>query len=127
MKGYIALISILIITAVTSLIAISATLLSINESTMGLSKSLSAEAYYLASACAEEGLQQINNSIPFSGSGGLTLGNGFCSYTVTKLTGQNRTIDSSGTVNNIVRKIKITLDSITPNINITLWDEVADF
>ena len=104
MKGYIALISILIITAITSLIAISAILLSISESNMGLTKNLSAEAYYLANACAEEGLQQINDSVPFSASGGLTLGNGSCSYTVTKLTGQNRVVDASGTVNNIIRR-----------------------
>jgi len=126
-KGYIALISILIITAVTSLVAISAILMSINESNMGLTKNLSAEAYYLAEACAQEGLQQIADSIPFTGSGGLSLGNGTCSYVVASQGGQDRTVEASGTVNNIIRKTKITVDAITPNVNVTLWDEVADF
>ena len=127
MKGYIALISVLIITAITSLIAISAILMSINESNMGLTKDLSARAYYLADACVEEALQQINNSIPYMGTDSLTMGSGSCSYTVTSSGGQNRTIESTGTVGDLNRRVRVTIDAITPSINITSWDEVVDF
>lgn len=127
MKGYIALISILIISATVVLIATSASLFSIGEADMGLEQNQSWEAYYLATACAEEALQQIENSDKFSGSGNLSLGQGNCTYMVTKLTKQNRIITASGTVGNISRKIKITIDKIKPNINITSWQEVADF
>jgi len=127
MKGYIALTSIIIITAVVSLIAISTGLLAISESNMGLTKDLSAKAYYLADACVEEALQQINDSIPFIGTGGLTIGSGSCSYAVTSSGGQNRSINTSGTVGSITRKVEVVIDAITPDINITLWQEVADF
>lgn len=127
MNGYIALVSILIITAVVVLVAISAGLLAISESNMGLTKDLSARAYYLADACIEEALQQINDSIPYSGTGGLTIGSGTCSYTVTSTGGHNRAIEASGTVGTITRKVEATIDSITPSINITSWQEVADF
>ena len=126
-KGYIALISVLIISALVVLIATSASLVSISESDMGLEENQAWESFYLATACAEEALQKIRDSAPFSGSGNLSLGQGNCTYTVTKLTGQNRIITAAGTVRNITRKVKITLDKITPNINITSWQQVVDF
>lgn len=126
-KGYIALISVLIISAIVVLIATSASLVSISESDMGLEENQAWETFYLTNACSEEALQQIRDSISFKGSGNLSLGEGSCTYTVTKLTGQNRVITASGTVGNIVRKAKITLDKITPNINITSWQQVVDF
>lgn len=127
MNGYIALTSILIISAIVLLIALSAGLLSISELNMGLEKNQSAEAYYLASACAEQGLQEIRNSDSFTGPGNLSLENGDCSYDVSQTGGENRTIEALGIVNNIIRKIKISLDTINPNINITSWQDVPDF
>lgn len=105
----------------------SAGLLSISEANMGLEKNQSSEAYYYASACAEEALQQIHDSVSFSGSGNLSMGNGNCNYTVTAGAGHNRTIEASGIVETIVRKIRITIDKIQPDINIVSWEEVADF
>ncbi|MDO8663475.1 MAG: hypothetical protein Q7K28_01380 [Candidatus Wildermuthbacteria bacterium] len=127
MRGYIALISILIINAIILLIAISAGVLSISESNLNLEKNRSSGALYLASACAEEALQKIREFTSFQGSGNLALGEGTCTYAVTKLTGQNRIIAAGGTVQNAIQKIKITLDGVTPDINITSWQEVADF
>lgn len=126
-EGYIALISVLIISAIVVLIATSASLVSISESDMGLEENQAWESFYLATACAEEALQKIQDSSSFSGSGNLSLGQGSCTYTVTKLTSQNRVITASGTVRNITRKVKITLDKINPNINITFWQQVVDF
>ena len=126
-KGYIALISVIIISALVLLIASSANLLSVSESDMGLQENQSWEAFYLATACAEEALQQIRDFAPFSGSGSLSLGQGTCTYTVIKLVGENRTIIASGTVGDAIRKIKITIDKINPDINIVSWQQVIDF
>ena len=125
-NGYIALISVLIISAIVVLIATSASLVSISESDMSLEENQAWETFYLATACAEEALQQIRDSTEFSGSRDFPLGSGTCSYTVTKLTEQNRIVTASGSLGNIMRKIKITLDKITPDINITSWQQVAD-
>ena len=126
-SGFITLISVLIAGAVGVGIVTSLILLGLGSSRTSFALIQSNQAKTLANACAEEALQQIRDSTPFSGTGNLTLGAGTCTYTVTKLTGQNRTITGSGTVGTIIRKISISLDKITPNINITSWQEVADF
>lgn len=126
-KGYIALITVLVTGAVGVAIAISLLLLGLGSSRTSFSLEQSNQAKALANACSEEALQQIRDSTSFEGTGGLTLGQGTCTYTVTKLTGQNRTITASGTVGTIIRKVSIALDKITPSINITSWQEVADF
>lgn len=127
MRGYIALISILIISAIVILIAASANLISISESKMGLKESESWQAFYLTTACAEEALQQIKDSTPYEGSGNIPIGQGSCAYTVTKLIGENRIITATGTVRDINRRVKITIDKVNPTINIVSWQEVADF
>jgi len=126
-RGYITLLSTLFLVAIGGVVAGSLILLGLGFSKTSFSLDQSNQAKALANACAEEALEKIQESTPFSGSATLNLGNGSCSYTVTKLSGQNRTIVSSGTVSTIIRKISISIDKITPNINITSWQEVADF
>ena len=126
-KGYIMLLSTLFLVAIGGVVAGSLILLGLGFSRSSLALDQSNQAKALANACVEEGLQQIQESVPFSGSASLTIGQGGCSYTVTKLTGQNRTIISSGTMGTITRKVSISIDKITPDINITSWQEVADF
>ncbi|KPJ55095.1 hypothetical protein AMJ47_01045 [Parcubacteria bacterium DG_72] len=127
MNGYIALMSVLVILAVILAAAIGASFLSISEAGMGLGKDQSSSAYYLASACAEEALQQINGSLDFQGSGAVSFSNGDCSYEVIVGSGQDRTIRASGIVADVVRKIIISVDQVVPIINIASWQEVADF
>ena len=81
----------------------------------------------LTNACAEEALQQIRDSTPFTGSGNLTLGQGACSYTVTSQGAQNRTITASGTVGTIIRKVKVIINKINPQITVTSWQEMDNF
>lgn len=126
-KGFIALTSILIVGAVGAAITVSLLLLGLGSSRTSFALEQSNQAKALADACAEEALQQIRDSTPFTGSGNLSLGQGTCAYTVINLGGHNRSITASGTVGTIVRKVKITIDKINPTINITYWQEVADF
>ncbi|MBI5356237.1 hypothetical protein HZB78_01330 [Candidatus Collierbacteria bacterium] len=126
-KGYIALITVLVTGAVGAAIAVSLLLLGLGFGRTSFSLEQSNQAKALANACGEEALRQIRDSTPFTGTGNLTIGQGTCSYTVTSGGGQNRTITSTGTIGTIVRKIKITIDKISPSINITSWQEVADF
>jgi hypothetical protein len=126
-KGYVALVTVLVIGAVGVAVAVSVILIGLGSSRTSFSLEQSNQAKALANACSEEALQQIRDSTPFTGTGNLTLGQGSCSYTVTSGESQNRTITSTGTVGTIMRKVKITIDKITPNINITYWQEVANF
>lgn len=126
-SGYITLLSTIFLIAIGGVVVSSLILLGLGFSKSSLALDQSNQAKALANACAEEALEKIYESIPFSGSATLNLGSGSCSYTVTKLTAQNRTITSSGTVGTIIRKISIAIDKITPSINVTSWQEVADF
>ena len=126
-QGYIALISVLIISALVLLIASSASLSSLSESEMGLEENQSWEAYYLANLCTEEALQQIRDSVSYEGSENIFLNSGNCSYTVIREPGQNRTINATGTVEAIIRKLRINIDQINPKINVASWQEVTEF
>lgn len=126
-RGFIALITVLVTGAVGTAIAVSLLLLGLGSSRTSFALEQSNQAKALANACSEEALQQIRDSALFTGSNTFTFGQGTCSYTVTSQEGSNRTVTASGTVSTIIRKVKITIDQISPNINITAWQEVADF
>lgn len=124
--GYITLLSTLFLVAIGGVVAGSLILLGLGFSRTILALDQSNQAKALSNACAEEALEKIEESNPFSGTATITLGTGSCSYTVTSQGGQNRTITSSGTVGTIIRKVSISIDKISPNINITAWQEVSD-
>lgn len=126
-KGFIALMGILIVGAVGTAIMLSLILLGLGSSRTSFAVEQSGQAKALANACAEEALQQVRDSTPFAGSGNLTLGQGTCTYTVTNNGQQNRTITTSGTVGTIIRKTKIIISKINPNIIFTSWQEVESF
>lgn len=123
-RGYITLISVLVVGAVSVAISVSLLLLGLGSSRTSFSFQQSGQAKALASACIEEGMQQIRDSVPYTGTGNLSLGSGACTYTVTSQGAQNRTIVASGTVGNVVRKINVMINAINPNIVVVSWQEV---
>lgn len=126
-SGYIVLISVLIIGAVGVAVAVAVLWLGLGDSKGSFALEQSNQAKALANACSDEALQQIRDSTSYTGTGNLTLGQGTCTYTVTNTGGTSRTITSTGTVGTVVRKVKITIDTINPSINVTSWKEVGDF
>lgn len=126
-SGYITLLSTLFLVAIGGVIVGSIILLGLGFSKTSFAHYQSNQAKALANACSEEALQKIQEATSFSGSSTITLGDGTCFYTVTKLSGQNRTVTSSGTVGAIIRKVSISIDQVTPTIHIASWQEVADF
>lgn len=125
-EGFITLISVLVVGAVGVAVTLSLILLGLGSSRTSFAVEQSNQAKALANACAEEALEQIRDSTPFTGTGNLTLGQGTCAYTVTSQGGQNRTVTASGTVGTIIRKVKIIINKINPTITATSWQEVAD-
>jgi hypothetical protein len=122
--GYIALLTVLIVGAVSLAIAVGLLLLGSNSSSMFLAEQQGAQARNLASACSEEGLEIVRDNNNFIGTANLTLGQGNCSYTVTKTTTTTRTISSTGTVNDIVRKNTVYVTIGASSISVTSWQEV---
>ncbi|MBL1434244.1 hypothetical protein COB87_001580 [Candidatus Wolfebacteria bacterium] len=119
--------SVLVVGAIGTSIAISLILLGLGMSRNSLALEQSNQAKVLANSCVEEALQQIRDSTPFTGTGSLSSSQGVCGYEVVNDGGQDRTITASSTVTTIVRKVKVTIDTINPDINITSWQEVGSF
>ena len=127
-KGYIALISILIISGVTLLVAISANLLGISEADMGLQKNQSSRSFYLAVLCAEDALMKLRDNLEYPGNEVLVIGDGTCNILPVEGSGnQNRVIKTTGTIFNQTRKIKIQINKVNPKMRINSWQEVVDF
>lgn len=126
-KGYVTLLSVLIVGALGTAVATTLIILGLGSSRTSFTLAESSQARAFSNACAEEALESIREVPGFSGSGGLTFSQGTCSFTVVSTGGENREIKASSTVGRVVRKVKIILDRITPKINVTSWQEVADF
>ncbi len=126
-SGYIALLSVIIVGAIATAIAVTFTLLGIGLSATSFAQEQAGQARGLAGACLEEGLQQIRTLTSYTGSGSLTIGQGSCAYTVTNLGGSNRLVIASSTVGTIIRKVQTNVTAITPTIVTSSWLELADF
>ena len=123
-RGYVTLISVLVVGAVGVAVTLSIILLGVGSSRTSFALQQSNQAKGLANACAEEGLQQIKDLASYTGSGNLSLEQGTCSYKVTSQGGSNCTVDAAGTVGTIVRKVKVIITDINPLIVVSTWQEI---
>lgn len=126
-SGFLMLLSILITSAIGVAITVSLILLGIGSSRTSLVTEKSHRAISLVDSCIENALMQVRDSTDYDGSGLLNTEFGSCEFDVIKLTGENRVIHASSTVSTVIRKAKVTINSINPTINITSWEELADF
>lgn len=126
-QGYIALISVLLISAIGAAIMVSVIASGVTSSKTDFSLQQSGSARIMASSCAEEALQRISETGILTGSGNLTIASGTCSYVITSSSSQNVTITATGILGTITSKIKVILATTTPGITLSSWEEVADF
>lgn len=126
-SGYIALISVILISAIGVAVMVSVVATGVMASKTDSSLQQSAGARSLASSCAEEALQKILETGMTTGSGNLTIASGTCTYLITSTNGQNITINATGMLSTVVSKIKVVIATTTPAITLSSWEEVADF
>ena len=126
-KGYIALISVIVISAIGLAIMLSVISAGVDASKTDFSLQQSGSARVLASSCAEEALEKILETSTTSSSGSLVIGSGTCTYLITSTNGQNITINSTGVLSAVTSKIKAVIASTSPSISLSSWEEVADF
>lgn len=122
-SGYITLVSVLVVGVISVAITVSILLLGVGSSQTSFVDERSNQAKGVVNACIEEALQQIHDSLSFTGSGTLTLGQGTCGYSVINEGGSNRTIISSSTVDTVVRKVTVQINQLNPTIQISSWQE----
>jgi hypothetical protein len=123
-RGFTTLVSVLILTAIGVVAAQTLLLLGLASSRSSLELEQSNQAKAFANACSEQALQLIRNSPAIPAPLNLTLGFGTCTATVSG-NGQQRTINATGTVKTITRKVTVQVSRRVP-IAISSWQEVAD-
>ncbi len=120
-KGYIAITSVLIITAVAIVIGTVITLTSISEAQTALTEARREAALDLVESCAENAQYSINtqNNLPAT----ITLPLGSCTVTVNSHTGTVWTYTITATLNGYTKNVQITTtrsNTLTPNV----WKEI---
>ncbi|MBP6948566.1 MAG: hypothetical protein KBC41_00045 [Candidatus Pacebacteria bacterium] len=126
-RGYIALISVIVIGAIGVAIMLSIMLSGISTTKTDFAVQQSGSAKVLASSCGEEALQKILETGTTSSSVTIAIGEGTCSYTITSQSGQNITIQATALIGTITSKVKIVIATTTPAILLSSWQEVGDF
>ena len=121
-KGYVLLISVIIVGAIAASIAVALLYLGAGDSKNAISHQQSERAKAAANACAEEALEQIRANGNFSGTGNISLNGGSCVYNVINTGGTTRSITASSTVSGVSRRAAISVTAISPVLTVT-WQE----
>ena len=126
-NGFVALTSVLIISAVCLIIGIGVISLNISEGQMSLQKDQSSQSYYFANLCAEEALISLKEDNGYLGETingeSMNIENSSCTISVEG----SWTVKISAISSDQVKKIKIKLSQINPQIVISSWEEVNKF
>jgi len=130
--GFIALISVLIVGAIVLVISIGLSLRSVGETNVSLGEQESGRALALANLCAEQALMKLESVLNYAGGESVTVGSDTCDIlTIGGSGNQDRTVKiqaTSTTANGTyVRKVKVEVSQISPVMQISSWEGVADF
>ncbi len=136
-QGFVALITVLVVTAVALILATASTYRAISEGKIGLNEMQSAQAWASANGCVEHALGEYSVasttwdlSSGYLGGQGMTIGGVSCYISSTAATGTGllyRLINASSTVSGYVRKLQVVVATNTPASAIATWAEVGDF
>jgi hypothetical protein len=124
-KGLTALVTLVIISFVALLVALSVNLISISEMQMGFEKSRSAKAFWAAEACLDEALIRLKRN-PGYLSGSLTIDSvTSCTISIAP-SGNKRIITTVGAVDGIIiRRIEAQAD-VSGRLTLDYWKELSN-
>ncbi len=123
-RGMAALLTIVIISAATLIMAFNASLLGLGELDLGYTAQKGSQALSVADSCVEEALRRLRLNSSYSG-GTLSSGNGSCTVNV-EASGSNRTITTTSTVDEFHKKIQVTATLAGSNTTINTWQESTE-
>jgi len=121
MKGFAALVSVIIIGAVMIVAGMMVTLTSINDGQMSLSRFQGGTGLSLIDSCAEESLLTINENNTLPPNIITPLGN--CTTTINSQVGTSWDYSLNGSINNYYRSIRIKLDRGS-SLSVGSWQEL---
>ena len=125
--GYIALISVLILSAAGLAMVTTALLLSSDTLRVDLAVQQAAEARALAQACAEQSLQLMKDVLSCQDSNGqLTDSVGTCTYVSTGQGTSTCSVLATGSVGQAVSSLEVTVLQTETGLQLQSWTEVGD-
>lgn len=126
-SGYIALISILIISTIGLIMALGFAQEGMETNKGLVIKNKGQQALRNASACAEEALFKLREDLGYQGDESLSLREGECQIYPVATSTDEILIRTKGVVDNYESKLKVVVGTTTPSMEIKSWQEVADF
>lgn len=127
-SGYIFLVTVLFIGAISISILGTYMMLSIASLQNGLAFQTSAEALGLAQACAERGLRSLQQDSNYDGNEEFVYPNGICEVLPPGGYGnENRTLCVEGVSGSYTRRFEIIIAQLLPSVSIYSWTEVPIF
>jgi len=125
--GFAALLTIIIVSASSFLMAYSASMLGLGELDLGYTAQKGSEALTVADGCLEEALYRLRLDVDYGG-GTVTSGLSSCTISVSG-SGLDRTIAIAADIESTFYKhleVEVTLSgTVYPTITVTNWNEVS--
>ncbi len=124
-NGYIALITVIIISAVVLILILSLTFASLSEKQTIISHNRSLKNYYLANACANYAILQLQKNLDYQGQETINIDEYNCQIeSVFGKGNTNRSFITSSQINDQKKVLKVELDQVKPLTIIKSWGEL---
>lgn len=126
-SGYIALIGVILLGSAILLALISLSLGISTGTKIANEKTLSLKSSFLATACAEEALENLWQDSQYLGSEIIEFEDGLCGILPISTTTGDFIIQTYGNVNETMHRLEIVVSSLTPQISINSWESLTNF
>lgn len=127
-KAYVTILTIAVLLVITVTVTVTVVTVLVDNTISYRVTTESDVARYNADACAEVAINKLKENLAYAGANEtITLDRGTC--TIANISGSgnsNRIITTSGTYNNVVRKLSINVLSVNPSTSISSWTEVDE-
>jgi hypothetical protein len=122
-KGFVALVTVLIMSTVIVVLSMGMQLGARNTLSSADVLRDYLQSQYAVDACAEIGLLHVRNSDTTSGSGSETVNDADCSYSIVSAGTESFGMNIVGNKNNTYYEVDVTVDALFPAVNITSWEQ----
>ena len=127
-SGFVALVTVLVISAIMLTLGLFTSAAAINEMMAGFSWDQAERALQITDACVDEAVFRLKSDSSYTG-GTLSVNGGTCTSSVTG-SGSTRTVTSTGTLGDFTKKISATATFVTNiagtanTVDLTHWEEI---
>lgn len=123
-NGYVMLISVMVVGAIALSVGVGLLTFGLSFSKTSLTIQRAVQAKYYADTCGEEALQQLRDSVSYSGSGNMTFVSGSCTYSVSNSGGGVANISATGIYASTTKRISIVTSAFRPRVIVSSWQEI---